>query len=96
MRAQQPVLPVVDHGVLPDVGQIAAYQGEMMVAVRLPNVPDALERRLVADMAAERIAGIGGIHDHPAAAQNLDGLAHEAPSAATPDAVAGRCSLRRL
>ena len=30
-------------------------------------------------MAAERVAGIGGVYDHAAAAQSLDGLAHEAP-----------------
>ena len=51
----------------------------MMIPIRLPNVADALQSRLVADMAAERVARIGGIYDHPSAAQNLDGLAHEAP-----------------
>src|SRR5579859_7924531 len=30
-------------------------------------------------MAAEGVAGIGRVHDHPAAAQGLDRLAHEAP-----------------
>ena len=50
----------------------------MMISIRLPDIADALERRLVADMAAERLARIGGIDDHPAAAQDLDGLTHEA------------------
>jgi intracellular septation protein len=50
-----------------------------MIAVRLPNIADALERRLVADVAAQRIAGIRGVDDHPAAAQYLDGLAYETP-----------------
>jgi intracellular septation protein len=50
-----------------------------VISIRLPNVADALQRRLVANMAAERIARIGGIHDHPSAAQSLDRLAHEAP-----------------
>ena len=79
MRAQQPVLPIVEHGVLADLGKVPAHQSEMVVPVGLPDIADALQRRLVADMAAERIAGIGGVDDHSSAAQNLDGLAHEAP-----------------
>ena len=51
----------------------------MMIAIRLPNVSNALQRRLIADMATQRVAGIGGVYDHPSAAQNLDGLAHETP-----------------
>ena len=50
-----------------------------VISIRLANVADALQRRLVANMAAERIARIGGIHDHPSPAQSLDRLAHEAP-----------------
>src|ERR1700734_703019 len=79
VRTQQPVLPIIDHCVLSDFGQIAAHQSKMVISIRLPNVADALQRRLVADMAAERIARIRGIHDYPAAAQSLDRLAHEAP-----------------
>ena len=78
VRAQQPILPVVDHRVLADVRQIAAHQGEMMIAIRLADVADALERRLVADVAAERIAGIRRIDDHAAAAQGLGRLTYEA------------------
>src|SRR5258708_1612748 len=79
VRTQQPVLPIVDHCILTDLGEVAAYQGEMMVPIRLPNIANALQSRLVADMAAERVAGVGGIDDHPSPAQSLDGLAHEAP-----------------
>ena len=76
--AQQPVLPVVHQGVAADVRQIAAHQGKMMMAIGVANGADSLQRRLVADVAAERIAGIGGIDDHPAAAQSIDRLANEA------------------
>src|ERR1700682_2023150 len=79
VRTQQPVLPIIDHCVLPDLGEVAAHQGKMMIPIRLPNFADALQRRLVADMATERVAGIGGVHDHSSAAQNLDGLAHATP-----------------
>ena len=51
-------------GVFADVREIAAHQREMMIAIGLANVADALERRLVADVAAERVARIGRIDDH--------------------------------
>jgi hypothetical protein len=50
-----------------------------MIPVRLPDIAYALQRRLVADVAAQRVARIGGIDDHASTAQHLDGLADEAP-----------------
>jgi len=76
MRAQQSILPVVDQGVFADVGQIAAHQREVMIAVRLANLADPLERSLIADMTAECIAGISRIDDHRAAPQCLHRLAN--------------------
>jgi intracellular septation protein len=76
VRAQQPVLPIVHYRVLADIREIPAHQREMMIPVRLTNVADAFERGLVADMTAERITGIGGVHDDPAAAQCFNRLAH--------------------
>src|ERR1700722_8951873 len=64
VRAQQPVLPIVHQSVLANLGKIAAHQCEMVVAVGLPDVADALERRLVADMTAEGVARIRGVYDH--------------------------------
>jgi intracellular septation protein len=78
MRAQQSILPVVHHGVFADVREITAHQREVMIAVRLANLADALERSLIADMAAERIARIRRINDHPAAPQRLYRLAYVA------------------
>ena len=49
-----------------------------MISIGLPNVADALQGGLIADMAAKRITRIGGVNDHPAAAQDLDRLANEA------------------
>ncbi len=77
MRTQQPILPIIQRCVLPYVGKVAAHQGEMMIAIGLPNAADALQCGLVANMAAKRIARIGGIHDDPSAAQHLNGLTHE-------------------
>jgi intracellular septation protein len=75
MRAQQSILPVVDHRVFADVREITAYQREVMIAVGLANLADALERSLIADMAAQRIARISGIDNHCAAPQRFHRLA---------------------
>jgi intracellular septation protein len=74
--AQQSVLPIVDHGVFADVGKITAHQRKVMVAVRLANLADALERSFIADMTAERIAGIRRIDDHRTATQRFHRLAN--------------------
>ncbi len=79
MRAQQPVLPILHQRIFADIGKVAAHQREMMIAVGLANIPNAFERRLVADVAAQCVAGIRGIHDHGAAAQRLHRLADIAP-----------------
>jgi intracellular septation protein len=76
MCAQQSILPIVDHGVFADIRKIAAYEREVMVAVRLPNLAYALEGSLIADMTAERIARIRRINDHCAATQRFHRLAY--------------------
>jgi hypothetical protein len=78
VRTQQTVLPIVDQGVLPDIREVPAYQGEVMISVCLANVADSLERRLVANMTTERVARIRGVYDHPPSAQRFDGLTHVA------------------
>src|ERR1700675_2268702 len=79
VRTQQPVLPILDHRILADVGQVPADQSKMMIAVGLTDDADPLQRRLVANVTPKRITGVGGVDDPPAAAQRLDGLAHVAP-----------------
>src|SRR5580700_4604282 len=78
MRAQQSILPVVNHGVFADVRKIPAHQREVMIAVRLANLADALERGLIADMTAERIARVSWIDNHRAAPQCFHRLAYVA------------------
>ena len=78
MRAQQSILPIIDHRILADVRQVPAYQREMMIAVSLSDLADAFQRGLVADMAAERVTGVGGVDDDRSAAQSLDRLTHKA------------------
>ena len=50
----------------------------MMMPVRLADAADALQRVLVADVAAQRVAGIRRIHDEPALAHDLRGLPDQA------------------
>ncbi len=70
-------MPIVDERIFADFAEIAAYQREMMMLIHLADIADPLQRGLVADMASERIAGIGRVHDHAARAQELDRLANE-------------------
>jgi intracellular septation protein len=78
MCAQQSILPIVDHGVFADIRKIAAHQREVMVAVRLANLADALEGSLIANMTAERVTRIRRINDHRAATQRFHRLAYKA------------------
>ena len=64
---QQPELPGLDARVAADLGQIAAHQREVMVAVRGAQAANALQCRGVAHVAAQRIAAVGWIGDQPAA-----------------------------
>ena len=50
----------------------------MVVPVGVADAPDAIQRVLVADVAAERVAGIRRIHDHPAVPHDLRGAADQA------------------
>jgi hypothetical protein len=55
-RLEHPELAVVDARVLRDLGEIAAHEREVVVLVDLPDCADTLHRRLVTDVAAERVA----------------------------------------
>src|SRR5690606_25044885 len=71
---QRAVLLIVDARILRDLGQVATDEREMMVLVRLTDPRDALHRRLVADVAAQRIAGIGRVNDYSTVADDRDRL----------------------
>jgi len=64
-------LPGFHPGVACDLGQIAANQREMVLPICLTNAPDAIERGLVTNVTAERVAGIRRIHDEAAAAHDF-------------------------
>ncbi len=73
----QAVLLVADLGVLGDLGQVAAHQGEVVPVVEAPDSANAVHGLLVPHLAAQRIAGIGGIDDDATGAQDLHRLADE-------------------
>src|SRR5688572_28849301 len=61
-----PIRPVLDARIGGDVRQIAAREREIMIALDAAQPAHALERVLVADVPAERVSRIRGIHDEPA------------------------------
>ena len=74
---EQAVLRVVDLRVRGNFRQVAAQQRQVMPFVHPAHEADALNRGLVADMAAQRVAGIGRIDHDAALADDLAGLPDE-------------------
>ncbi len=63
---------------VPELGEVAADQGELVLGVELADLPDPFDALAVAELAAQREAGVGGVGDEPAGAQDLDHLADRA------------------
>ena len=70
-------LAVVHFGVSAQFAQIGAHQGEVVFQIDLADGEDAFHGFLIAHLAAERVAGVGGIHDHAALAHDFGGLFHQ-------------------
>ena len=77
-RLERPVLLIADARVSGDLRQVAAHEREMMMLVGLADSGDALHRGLVADMAAERITGVGRIDDDAALTNDVHSLPDQA------------------
>src|SRR5690606_25462511 len=54
--------------------QVAAHQGEVVLVIETPQAADALQRALVAQLAAQRVGRVGRVGDHAAGAQDLHRL----------------------
>jgi len=78
MRLENAELGIVDLGIAPQLGQVAADQGEIVAAVEAADTEQTRGRFLVAHLAAEGIAGVGGINDHAALLENLHDLLDQA------------------
>ena len=68
--ADDPELPVVDLGEMADFRKIPQHEREVVSFVDAADLPDPPGRRRIADVAAERVARVGGIGDHAARAQD--------------------------
>jgi hypothetical protein len=77
VRFQQPIDRVVDARVGGQLRQVAAHEGEVMACIEAPDTANTIQRRLVADLAAERVGRVRRIHDDAAGAHDIHGLANE-------------------
>src|SRR6185436_9100891 len=65
-------LQVIHLRELADLGEVAAQQREMMALVHVADLPQALHRGLVADVAAERVTRVRRIRDHSTTTDDVD------------------------
>ena len=77
-RLQQAVLGVIDPGKLGDFGEVTTHQRQVMAIVHITDVPDSLDSLLVAELTAQRIAGIGRDRRHAARPQDFGNLGQKA------------------
>lgn len=70
-QSQQPVGGIVDLGIGRNLGQVAAQQTQVVAFVDPAQTPDAVDRRLVVELADQRVAGVGGSGHETALRQRL-------------------------
>ena len=64
---------------LAELGKVAADQREVVTVVELADRADPVDALTVADLAAQRVAGVGRVGHEAAAADEVDDLADRAP-----------------
>ena len=64
-------LAVVHFGVSAQFAQIGAHQRQMVLQIDLADTQNPLHRFLIAQTAAERVAGIGRVGDYAAVADDF-------------------------
>jgi hypothetical protein len=74
---EQPELPGIDARIAPDLAQVAAHQREVMVPVGPADAAQTLERLGIADVTAQRIAGIGRVGNDAPGAHDFGGAANQ-------------------
>src|SRR5471032_1481382 len=75
---EQAELAVVDAGVDADFAQVAAQQGQVVLVVDATDAAQALDSRLIVQMADQRVAGIGRYGDDAAGVDDLRRLLDQA------------------
>jgi len=76
--AQHAELPGLQAREAADLGEARAHQREVMMTVGVADAPHALEHGGIAQVPAERVAGIGRIGDEAAVAHDLRRLPDQA------------------
>ena len=74
---QQPELGIVDPCIAGDLRKVTTHQGELVVFVEVADAAQSIGRRTVIQMAAQGIAGLGGIGDDCPAPHRVDHLPDE-------------------
>ena len=59
---------------LPQLGEVAAHEGEVVLVVEPADRPDPLQRILVAELGSEGVSGVGRVGHESAVAQDRHGL----------------------
>jgi intracellular septation protein len=77
-RTHQAIDLVINPRVNTDIGEVAANQGKIMILIDFTDQPDLLLRRLITQLAAQRIAGISGVNDHASLTHDRGGLVDQA------------------
>ena len=69
---------VVAHdGQRPDLGEVGAHEGEVVLAVELADGADPVQPILVARRTGQGVSGVGGVGDQAAVAQCVDDLLNQ-------------------
>ena len=71
---EDPIGRVVHPSIGPELREIPADQGQIVMFVQATDLADPVQRRFITDMAAERISGVGGIHHQAASGDDIRGL----------------------
>ena len=75
---QQPVLAVVYTGVVGQFAQVPAEQGEVVLIVHTADAAQGICRRLVIEVADQRVAGVGRYRNNLALFKQSHGLLEQA------------------
>src|SRR3954469_5246028 len=74
---QQPKARIVHDRIRRDLGEISAHEREAVTLIDAADAPQPLERRGRAEVAAERVARVGGVGDKAALLHRLGGDADQ-------------------
>jgi len=78
-RLDSPEHPVGDVHELAQLGKVLAHQREMVPVIEVADRPDPRDAVPIAELAAQRIAGVRRVGDHAACADDIGDLDNRAP-----------------